>query len=171
MIPANALTQVEHHEGFLLVGTEGIAMHTYTLCGRQFHKHVRCTQLHSIVAWTHTLGCMCKQRCPLVFRGDGQQCYITEVADACTTQVLMTEADEHRVAMVVARAPVPATRGLSGAELHVAERHVGTEEHMAVATGSDAWIHKTGIVAVGSQCDSGQCADYHGEPHCQERFT
>ena len=83
----------------------------------------------------------------------------------------MTEADEHRVAMVVARAPVPATRGLCGAELHVAERHVGTEEHMAVASGSDAWIHKTGIVAVGSQCDSGQCADYHGKPHCQERFT
>ena len=95
MIPTNALAQVEHHEGFLLVGAKGIAMHAHTLCGRQFHKHVRCTQLHSIVARTHTLRCMCKQRCPLVFRGDGQQCHITEVADACTTQVLMTEADEH----------------------------------------------------------------------------
>ena len=168
-VPADALPQVEQHQRRLLVGTESVAVHSHALRGREFHKHVRSAEFHGVVARTHRLRGMAELRLPLRFAGNRQQGDVAEVANARAAQVLVAEADEHRVAVVVARAPVPAARGLRGTKLHVAERHVGPEKHVSVAARADARIHETGVISVGS---------IDGEPHsarhdchrCQKDF-
>ena len=66
--------------------------------------------------------------------------------------MLVAEAYQHRVAVVIAGTPVPAARGLSRAELYVAKWHIGTEKHVAVTARTDTGIHKTGVVTIGGSC-------------------
>ena len=151
VIPADALSEVEQQQSFLLVGTERVAMHAHALRGCQLHEHVRLAQLHGIIAWRDALRGVRERHQSLFLRRDGQQRHVAQVADACAAEVLMAEADEHRVGVVVARAPVPAAGRLRGTQLNVAKRHVGAQEHMAMSACSDARIHETRVVDVGSR--------------------
>ena len=169
VIPADALSQVDAHQRALLIGSEGVAMHSHALRSREFHKHVRSTEFHGVVARTHRLRSMAELRLPLRFAGNRQQGDVAKVTHARAAQVLMAEADDDGVAVVVARAPVPSARGLRGTELHIAEGHVGSEKHVSVAARADARVHETGVISVGS---------IDGEPHsarhdchrCQKDF-
>ena len=102
VIPADALSEVEQQQSFLLVGTERIAMHAHALRGCQLDEHVRLAQLHGIIAWRDALRGVRERHQSLFLRRDGQQRYVAQVADARATEVLVAEADEHRVRVVVA---------------------------------------------------------------------
>ena len=83
-----------------------------------------------------------------------QQRDVAQVADARAAQVLVAKADEHTVAVMVARAPVPASCGLSRSQLHVAKRYIGAKKDMPMPTGADARVHikRGGVVT----CQSSQ---------------
>ena len=70
-----------------------------------------------------------------------QQRHIAQLADTGTTEVHVAKAYECGVAGVIARAPVPSLRHLSGTDLYHSEWHIGTEEHMTVTTCSDGLIY------------------------------
>ena len=170
VVPTDALPQIEHHQGFRLVAAKRVAMHSHALRSRQFDEHIRLAQFHGVIARADRFRSVAERHLrtlklllTAVFSANfrnGQQGNVAEVADACAAQVLMAETDEHRVAVVIARAPVPTARRLRRTELYVAKRHVGTEKNVAVAARSDARIDKLReIVAFGKGCNARQQGD------------
>ena len=119
---------------------ESVAVDAATLGGGQLNGNLRVVQVDAVVARAHRLVAVAEHGCVLLSRGDGQQGDVAKVADARSAEVGMAKAQQHVVAVVIARAPVPAARMLGGPQLNEAKRHVGTEKHVAVATRADAQI-------------------------------
>lgn len=84
----------------------------------------------------------------------GHERDIAQVGAASAAQVGVAEAYEVVVAIVVARAPVPALAELGGPKLNQAEGHVGTHKHMAVAARP---YHGIDILCENVTCSAGLC--------------
>ena len=144
LVPPDALCEIEQEHGAVGVGAEGVTVEAGALRGGELHPHVGLLELHGVVAGAHGLVGVVEEGTALLGAGHGQEGDVAEVADARAAEVLVAEADEDGVGGVVAGAPVPASCGLGGSELHVAEGHVGTEDHVAVAASADAWVDVLG---------------------------
>ena len=145
-------------------------MHSHALRRREFNKDVGVAEFHGIITRTDRFGSVVERHLrtlelllTAIFQANfrnGQQGNVAEVADARATEVLMAETDEHRVAVVVARTPVPTACRLRRTELNVAKWHVRTEKNVAVAARSDARIDKfRKIFALGKGRDARQQGD------------
>jgi len=134
-------------------------MHPRAARGGQFCRDEWCSAIvqgYGIITRANRLVIVPEDDFPLVTTGDRQQGDVAQVTDARATQVLVPEADQHRVAVVIARAPVPAACGLGGTQLDVAEGHVRPEEHMAMPARADAGIDPLGEIHITSDsCQAG----------------
>ena len=133
---ADALVEVDEQLAVALA--EGVAMESDALRGRQLDVDVGALQ--AVVAGPDGLLVVAELQLALLRVSDGQEGQVAQVAAARSGQVGVGEADDDRVAVVIARRPVPAARLLRRAELHHPERHVGADEDVAVATGPDVWV-------------------------------
>ena len=62
------------------------------------------------------------------------QQHVAQVGTTCTAQVRMAETNNHTVAIMVARTPIPTLVNILRTYLDRTERHVRTHEHMAMLT-------------------------------------
>ena len=160
LVPTYACVQVETDVGWA-VAMERIAVHAAALGCRQFHGHIGIVQVHPVVAGADGL-VLVAEHCGVLFhRAYRQQADVAQVANARTAEVGMAEAHQHIVAVVVARAPVPAAGVLRWPQLDKAERHVGTQEHMAMAACANARIDQFGEIA--RRGKQGQQGHEHGQ--------
>ena len=146
LIPSDALEEVEHQLGFLYIGSKGVTMESSTLGGCKLHPHIGLLQLHGIIARTHILVGMMEHHLFLLGIGNRQEGYIAQLANTRTTEVLMSEAYQHRIGLMIARAPVPTARMLCRSQLHIAERHIGTQEDVSMTACTNTWVYKLGEV-------------------------
>ena len=108
-IPSDALLQVEYQLCLLCICPEGVALESGTLGGCKLYPHVRLLQFHGVVARAHILVGMTKEDFLLAGISYGQESHVAQVADTGAAEVLMAEADEHGVGVVITGTPVPAT--------------------------------------------------------------
>ena len=108
-VPSYALLQVEHQLCLLCICPESIALESGTLGGCKLYPHVGLLQFYGVIARAHILVGMTEEDFFLVSICHRQECHVAQVADTGAAEVLMAESDEHRVGVVIARAPVPAT--------------------------------------------------------------
>ena len=141
MVPADALTEVEPEVAHGCIDGQRVAMQTGALRSRQLHTYA-IVERNGVIAGTGIFGTVRKLHLLLTGLEDGQQCHVAQVANARTAEMQVSEAHDDGVAVVVARAPVPALVVLCRAELHEAEGHVSPEEHMAVATRADEGVDR-----------------------------
>ena len=83
--------------------------------------------------------------------GVGHDQHIAQVGDARSVKVILCEAFNDAVGIVIAGAPVPAFVDIAGAGLYGAEWNAGPEEGMAVSAGADVGVDggKEGAFVVG----------------------
>ena len=156
-VPADAALQVEPQVEAVGSRRTGVAMQASAHRGRQLHADAA-LEPHGVVARASLLVGMAEPGLCLAGLHHGQHADVAQVADARSAEVQMAEPHEHGVAVVVARTPVPPMRMLRGPQLHQSERHVGPNEHMAVATRSDERMHQPGI----SSCHQrARCQSHH----------
>ena len=74
------------------------------------------------------------------FTGKGHDEDIAEVGDTCTIEVILSEAFDDAVGIVVAGAPVPAFIDIAGPDLYGAEGNAGANKGMPVSAGADIRI-------------------------------
>ena len=119
-------------------------MHSRSLGSRQFYGDIRAAAVSQgclVISGPVCFIIVAEDDFLLIPMDNRQQCDVAQVADARAAQVLVAEADEHTVAVMVARTPVPAACRLSRSQLHVAKRHIGAKKDMSMPTGADAWVH------------------------------
>ena len=79
----------------------------------------------------------------------------------------MAETDDHTVAIMVARTPIPTLVNVLRTYLNRTERHVRTHEHMAMLTRSDVGIDKLGIIGISYRSGLLRCRSTGSHPCCQ----
>ena len=95
---------------------------------------------HGVIAGTDVFSLMRECHTLLIGIEHRQESNVAQVGTPRTTQVQMAEADDYGVAVVIARAPVPAVLTVCRTKLNKAEGYVGTKEHVAVATSTNERI-------------------------------
>ena len=151
LVPSDALCEVEsEQEGVREVNVAtrdgGELVHGDTLCGGELDSDVGLPQVYAVVTWFHVLVVVGEDHVVLVGIGDGQQCDVAEASDSRSAEVHGSEADEHGVAVVISRAPVPSACVLAGSYLYESRRHVGSHEYVSVAARSDTLVNEHGEV-------------------------
>ena len=76
--------------------------------------------------------------------GCGQQSNVAQIANARSAEVHLPETNDNRVAIMIARAPIPAAFILRWAYLHQAVRHVCAQKHVPMSTCADVGIYILG---------------------------
>ena len=165
----------------LLVGPEGVAVESHPLCCRQLYEDIRLLQSDGVVARSHRLVGMREARLLTTTMGYGQEQHIAQIAHARTAEVHVTEAGQHRVTGMIARAPIPTSAVLCGTKLYQSEGHIRPKEHMSVTTRTYPGVHVVGIPAAvvlavvgslrGAHCEQ-RHQHNHGEfLHCVSFFS
>ncbi len=140
------------------------------LGGRQLHAHA-VVHPHGVIAGACLLILMSEGHHLLTGIGSRQHGEVAQVSNTGAAEMGVAETQQHRVAIVVARAPVPATCGLCGTQLHHAEGNVGPKEHVAMSSGAYEGIDIIGKAQILTrrslqQADSGHQghkeASFHG---------
>ena len=89
-------------------------MHTGTLGGRQLHQYLTVGQANGVITGTHILAIVRET----LGVGLGIECRqegnVAQIANAGTTQMGVTKANDERIAVMIARAPVPSAGDLRG---------------------------------------------------------
>ena len=106
LVPADTLLQVESQVTHLCVGRQGIAVQSCAIGGRQLHTDA-VVEHHGVVARPHVLCPMRELHLLLLLIEHRQEGNIAQVGTSRPAEVQVAEAYYHRVAVVVARAPVP----------------------------------------------------------------
>ena len=157
IVPAAAVFQVKKDGGILRL-REGIAVQAHAGSGREFGKDVVPQQRNAVITgFRHFFASACIApgagsriglNAPLGPGGAHNRHHgnVKEVADAGAAQVRMAEADDGRVTVMVAGAPVPRLGDAGGSQLHESERHPCPHKHVAMASGADFRVHISGIV-------------------------
>ena len=78
--------------------------------------------------------------------GCGQQSDVAQVANARSAEVHLSETDDNRVAVMVARTPVPTALILRWPNLHQSVRHVCAQKHVSVSACTDVGVYVLGKV-------------------------
>ncbi len=166
LVPAAAVLEVEDHGG-IIGRRERVAVHADARGGGELGRDAVAGQRHGVVAGLRDLlravGIGPQARCRILLRAagaddiarDGHHRDVEQVADARTAQVRVREADDRRVALVVARAPVPRLGNARRTYLHHAEGHVGPHEDMAVTARADLRIDEAGEIGIGRRLRAG----------------
>ena len=176
-IVLNAVAEVDDDVLFSRIGI-GIAMHARMGCSGQFRTHTGVFKIDAVIARRCLFAAVAETRAVarpgvglgsrLQFdsAGTGHQQNIAQVSPSCSAKVGMREADDARVAAVVARTPVPALRIRIGRDLYQTERRGGTGEGVSVGIGSDKRVHVLCRVRLPardekSRCNNGQQKFFH----------
>ena len=82
---------------------------------------------------------------------------VKQVTDASAAEMCVRETDYCRVAVMISGTPVPLLRDTGRSELHHAERHVRSHEHVSVPARSDLRIYEVSVTfRSGASCQK-QC--------------
>ena len=127
-IPVHRLVEVEGDASGVGTLEEGVALHTHSRCGSEFHADVVGLEQHGVVAGVRlflvvaklgmdTEGCFCHKP-----RGDGgHEGDVVHVACSCATEVGVAKSSNGAVGIVVTGDAVPSGDAVVGTELHHAE--------------------------------------------------
>ena len=152
-VPATAVFEVKDNGG-LAGSREGVAVQTHAVGGGELGHNAVAGERNAVVAgFGHlpaAVGIGPEAGRGIVFgsaaqgnrSGDGHDGNVKQVSDARSVQVCMAEADDRRVARVVAGRPVPFLRDAGRAQLDHAEGHAGSHENMAMASTANTGIYK-----------------------------
>ena len=132
------MTQVEHDESLLRI-VVSIFMETNTIGGGELHVHPEIIEAYGIVARFGVLGLFFERgdRLDGIRSREGQQSDITQVANASTREMSMTEGIDLVVVIMVTAAGVPSHDVRIGTELHHCVGPCGAGEGVPVETGAD----------------------------------
>ena len=162
LVPATSVFEVDD-DGGILGRRERIAVQPHARGGGHFGQNAVAGQRYGVVAGPGDLaravgiGPETRRRGGLLPAGighlarDGHDRDVEQVADAGAGEVGVRESDHGRIALVVARAPVPLLGNARGPELHHAEGDIGADEDVTVAARADFRIDEAGVVVAGQR--------------------
>ena len=67
--------------------------------------------------------------------------YVAIIRHACASKPSLGKSGKCRIGCVITGTPVPAQGGVHGARMYLPMRHIGSDKHVTVSTGTDKWIN------------------------------